>query len=396
MRYNLFGEEPLPHAWPGRHAGLTAQEPTSPPAPSLDTLAGPAALDLVVDENPGDTLRHHLAQVFAAGATGWGHQAAQHITLLDPARLWATDVLHTLARASGQNVHRLNLRERSTHRTLAVIERTLVPRRTDHDLRVLHADLHISSLAYGLDQQEITAALAGSSDLTAVILGAMAPKALATLLQSLVQASHDAHWRCPRLLLVLPPAAASQAQLMLAQPWPERLLVSVMAEPLNSPVAVWNCLLGQWRASLRPLALAHDKHPSQEANAPGINPVLSALLISLARTEGLVACGAVDLARGELLAGPTYGAMGHPGQQSESTPLAAMAQALCRARHAHGLVSKEGDEPEEILITTGGQQAVLRQWPGQPGLGLVALLEGPMANLGLLRFKLKTAEGLLT
>jgi hypothetical protein len=395
MRYNLFGEEPLPHAWPGRHAGLTVQEPAPPPAPSLDTLAGPAALDLVVDENPGDTLRNHLAQVFAAGAIGRGNQPAHHITLLDPARLWATDVLHTLARASGQNVHRLNLRERSTHRTLAVIERTLVPRRAEHDLRVLPPDLHISSLAYGLDQQEITAALAGSSDLTAVILGAMAPKALATLLQALVQASHDPHWRCPRLLLVLPPAAASQAQMMLAQPWPERLLVTVMAEPLNSPVAVWNCLLGQWRASLRPLALTHDTTSLQDANDLEPSPVLTPLLASLARTEGVVACAVVDLASGDLLTSPVYRIQGQPRQADASMPVAAMAKALCHARQAHGQVSQLGDEPDEILITSGTQQAVLRQWPGQPGLGLVALLDGPLANLGLLRFKLKTAQGLL-
>ena len=36
------------------------------------------------------------------------------VTLLDPSRLWASQVVHALSDAAGQPVQRLNLRERAT------------------------------------------------------------------------------------------------------------------------------------------------------------------------------------------------------------------------------------------------------------------------------------------
>ena len=72
-------------------------------------------------------------------------------------------MVHALADAAGQPVQRLNLRERATLRTLAVIERTLVPRRQAGALRVYHAAIRASAMAQGLAQDEISNALAERS-----------------------------------------------------------------------------------------------------------------------------------------------------------------------------------------------------------------------------------------
>ena len=93
-------------------------------------------------------------------------RASAMVTLLDPSRLWASQVVHALADAAGQPVQRLNLRERATLRTLAVIERTLVPRRQAGALRVYHAAIRASAMAQGLAQDEISNALAERSELT--------------------------------------------------------------------------------------------------------------------------------------------------------------------------------------------------------------------------------------
>ena len=75
-------------------------------------------------------------------------------------------MVHALTDAAGQPVQRLNLRERATLRTLAVIERTLVPRRQAGALRVYHAAIRASAMAQGLAQDEISNALAERSELT--------------------------------------------------------------------------------------------------------------------------------------------------------------------------------------------------------------------------------------
>ncbi|OYU25106.1 MAG: hypothetical protein CFE41_22995, partial [Burkholderiales bacterium PBB2] len=129
--------------------------------------------------------------------------------------------------------------------------------------------------------------------------------------------------------------------------------------------------------------------------APAVMPPsLARLLLPLARSEGLLACGIVDLGRGDLLAS-------QPGAQT-GTDLAALALALCAARQAHQAVNPSDALPDEILITTGARQTLLRRLAGhqgteegQAGLGFVAVLDRQQANLALLRFKLLDADRLL-
>ncbi len=219
MLSSLFGDL-TPNVLPTLpQAARPAPEPGAALASATATqLPAATSLDLVVDGSPTDTIRAH----FAAHRQDL-QQASQMLTLLDPSRLWASQVLHALADACGQPVQRLNLRERLSLRTLAVIERTLVPRRHAPALRVYHADIRGGASAAGVAPEEITSALAEGSQLTAVIVGAMQPHALVALLRGLLLACRQPAWRCPHLVFILPPGAAALRQRILAQDWPPQV-----------------------------------------------------------------------------------------------------------------------------------------------------------------------------
>ena len=394
MLSSLFGDltpRPLPN--------------TPQPAPALDTHPASAttasttatSVDMVVDDSPTEAIRAH----FAAHRQDL-QRASQMVTLLDPSRLWASQVLHALADAGGQPVQRLNLRERTSLRTLAVIERTLVQRRGAPALRVYHADIRGGASAAGVAPEEITSALAEGSQLTAVIVGAMQPHALVALLRGLLLACHQPEWRCPHLVFILPPGAAALRQRILAQDWPAGVHAHALAEPLGSAASVWNRVLEAWEATQAagaplPAPAASQQPPTPhpvatmaQPCAPGarLQPVmLNRLLLPLARSEGLLACSIVDLHSGDLLA----------TQQREEPPtdLVALASAMCAARLAHQAVAADEAPPDEILVTTGPRQTLLRRLPGDAPLGFLAVLDRRQANLPLLRFKLLDAERLL-
>ncbi len=369
-------------------------------------------IDVVVDDSPTEAIRAH----FAAHRQDL-QRASAMVTLLDPSRLWASQVLQALAAAAGQPVQRLNLRERASLRTLAVIERTLVPRRDAPALRVYHADIRGGASAAGVAPEEITSALAEGSQLTAVIVGAMQPHALVALLRGLVAASHRPEWRCPQLVFILPPGAAALRQRILAQDWPRSVTAHALAEPLGSAASVWNRVLEAWESAQarQPAAFAQAFAPlpsssaTARAAAPARAPatpgdsqpdaqgtalpraLLNRLLLPLARSEGMLACGIVDLHNGDLLA----------SEQRDEPPLdlAALAEALCAARLAHQAVAADEAPPDEILVTTGPRQSLLRRLPAASDdsapLGFVAVLDRQRVNLALLRFKLLDAERIL-
>lgn len=348
--------------------------------------------DVVVEGCAADAMRLH----FAAHRHDL-QQASQRITLLDPSRLWASQMVHALADAAGQAVQRINLRDRATLRTLAVIERALVPRRGAEALRVYHADLRDGAMASGPLHDEITAALAEGSHLTAVLVGAMQPQALVSLLRCLLQATRQPAWRCPHLVFIVPPGAAALRQRILEQPWPPQVRASTLAEPLASTASAWNCVLEAWEttqgagadyppAAARRPGPAQPEHrlPAPAHRTPALMQTIDGLLLPMSRCEGVLACGIVDLARGDLLASRH--------RDEPPTDLAALALALCAARQAHQAVTGGDLRPDEILVTAGPRQSLLRRLPGELALGFVAVLDRQQANLALLRFKLMHAE----
>ena len=241
------------------------------------------------------------------------------------------------------------------------------------------------------------------------------------LLRSLLQATRQPQWRCPQLVFILPPGAAALRQRILEQHWPPQVHATAVAEPMACAASVWNGVLEAWEAAQAPPQPAAADLPGRPTESgdplsvdgragaalssrPGWRPgtqggaqlvrpdvplpeALTRLLAPLAASDGLLACGIVDLSRGDLLASQS--------RERLATDLAGLALALCAARQAHQSMAGDAAAPDEILITAGPRQTLLRTLPGDNALGFVALLDRQQTNLALLRFKLLEAERLL-
>ena len=354
--------------------------------------------DLVVTGSPAAAIREHFAATRADLGT-----ATRQITLLDPTGLWASPVIKALSDAGGQPVERLHLREHTTLKTLAVIERTSLVRRHEEKLNLYHADVR----APGHDNAEIPVALMEHSHLTAVIVGPMQPHAIDALLASLADATQLPAWRCPNLLFMLPPNAVWIANKIAAVRWPGRLHVHVIDEPLISASAVWNAMLGIW--NLVKLQPAWETKPASEfafkvadLSAPPqpLKPAVAAPVARLGRAvldpararqalsdmlplEGMLGCAAVDATTGLVLAREL-----REDQPVDMDVIGAACAQILRDHRASSTAMGLGGPVEEIMTSTGARQQVMRVISRYPDVFVVALLDRQRTNLPLARYKL--------
>jgi len=352
-------------------AATAVLEETAAPA-ALPREHDPNVVDVFVAGSPAQSIREHFTKSRADLGS-----APSMITLLDPSRIWAPAVVKALSDATGQPVEKLHLRERATLRTLAVVERTAVPRRASGPLKVYHADVRVA----GLDHDEIVNALAERSHMTAVIVGALQQHALDALLQSLLIATQQPDWHCPWLVFLLPPNSGAMRHRILSQPWPARIRATALTETLNGASTVWNTVLSAWEAC----ANAPTFSATAQTKLLDDSSVTKALF-GLVRTEGVIACGVVDLSTGELLA--------HDSRDSLTFDLGARARRLTAARRVFSSGSTDyGAESEELMVVQGPRIEMLRAGlPPPTRFGLVLMLDRRLANVPLIRFKTLQAE----
>ena len=368
--------------------------------------------DLVVTGSPAQAIREHFAATRADLET-----ATSMITLLDPVGVWASSVVKALSDAGGRPIERLHLREQTTLRTLAMIERTTLVRRQEDTLRIFHADVR----APGPENAEIPVALMERSQMTAVIIGPMQPHAIDALLASLKHATSLPTWRCPHLLFQLPPNAAWINNKVSAVVWPERLHVHIVSEPMTGASSVWNAMLGIWNeaklqpgwdpAAVSPMlgtldfpikvgdlggadanAIATIGETAVATPAPTGRAVLDAArgrqaLSSLVKLDGLIGCALVDAASGLVLAHETR------DPQSLDMELAAASCAQVLAAHREAAHKMGLDDPiDEVIVTAGARHVLIRALQRHADLVLVAVLEKHRTNLALARFQLLEVE----
>ncbi len=366
--------------------------------------------DLVVTGSPAQAIREHFATTRADLDT-----ASAMITLLDPVGVWASAVIKALSDAGGRPIERLQLREKATLRTIALIERTTLVRRQEDTLRICHADVR----APGAENAEIPVALMERSQMTAVIVGPMQPASIDALLGALQQATSLPTWRCPNLLFQLPPGAEWIAGKVRGIAWPDRLHVHIVAETMTGASSVWNTMLNVWNeARLQPgwegsgvaQMLGAGDFPikvgeiggpaaTAAASAPAVMPGLDLprppldaarsrqALVGLLRLEGLIGCALVDADSGLVLA--------HEARAEEPLDMdfaAASATQLLRAHQEAAPRMGLGDPVDEVITTAGSRHVLVRALQRHPGLFVVAVLDKHKTNLALARFQLLEVE----
>ena len=371
--------------------------------------------DLVVTGSPAQAIREHFASTRADLET-----ATSMITLLDPVGVWASSVVKALSDAGGRPIEKLHLREQTTLRTIAMIERTMLVRRQEDTLRIFHADVR----APGPENAEIPVALMERSQMTAVIIGPMQPHAIDALLSSLKLATSLPTWRCPHLLFQLPPNANWINAKVEAIVWPERLHVHIVSEPMTGASSVWNAMLNVWNeaklqpgwdpAAVSPMlgtsdfpikvgeldgsAEAGAKTPATGMDAEAatltgsLRPMLDAArgrqaLSSLLKLDGLLGCALVDAASGLVLAHESR----DPASLDMELAAASCAQVLGSHRNAARSMGL-GDAIDEVITTAGSRHVLIRALQRHADLVLIAVLEKHRTNLALARFQLLEVE----
>ena len=377
--------------------------------------------DLVVTGSPAQAIREHFAATRPDLET-----ASSMITLLDPVGVWASSVVKALSDAGGRPIERLHLREKTTLRTIAMIERTTLVRRQEDTLRIFHADVR----APGPENAEIPVALMERSQMTAVIIGPMQPHAIDALLASLREATSLPTWRCPQLLFQLPPNATSIIAKVQAVVWPQRLRVHIVSEPMTGASSVWNAMLNVWnevklQPGWDPLAvspiLGIGDFPikvGEIGGAPAATtsnriaglavPIVDGVtappapqvtrgvldanrgrqaLASLLKLDGLIGCALVDAGTGLVMA--------HESRAEHAIDMelaAAAAAQVLRAQRDAARSMGLTDSIDELITTAGARNILIRALQRHAELFIVALFEKHRTNLALARFQLLEVE----
>jgi predicted regulator of Ras-like GTPase activity (Roadblock/LC7/MglB family) len=405
-------EPSLPGQETGNEAGFAAtslMESTATEVNERGQMVDRHLRDLVVTGSSAQAIREHFAATRADLET-----ASRHIALHDPTGVWASAVIKALSDASGRPIERLHLREHTTLRTLAMIERTTLARRDEPLLRIYHADVR----APGADNAAIPIALMERSHMTAVIVGAMQPHAVDGMLNTLYDAVNQPGWRCPTLLFMLPPSAVWIANKIGMIQWPQRLKVQVLNESLTSASAVWNALLGIWnRVKTEPTwgpppvaAISSVQGPDgfpikvADLDAGTAVPVSNAVLKPSVRgtldpqraaqaldgmqlVDGMLGCAVVDTATGLVITQKV-----RDDRPVDMDLAAAACTQVLRAHDRHAREMGLADTVQEIMTSTPTRQHLIRSLSRHGGLFLFALLDKQRSNLALARYKLMEAE----
>jgi len=423
MLASLFGDLGVARARPQEDEWQDTQDPN---AVDFAASAVLESTDTSVNER-GQMVDRHVKDLFITGsparairahfATHGDPESASHaITLYDPVGLWAPATIKALSDASGQPIERLHLRDQNSLRTLAMIERTRVVRRFDDTLKIYHVDERSTERGH----TGIPVVMMERAQLTAVIVGPMHAESVAQMIEMLHAAAQAPSWRCPHLMFMLPPAAVWIAGKIAETQWPAGLHISVLNESLTGTSAVWNALLDAWNrtksltqrgdeaasaeafgetgypirvadldAGTTTVATEAPAEPLRTAPRHGLDGAIAkAMLSSLAQQEGVIACAVVDGANGGVVASEVRDA--NPAVDIEQAA-AASAQVL----RAQRMISDDMGltEPvDEMVLSAGGRQQVLRQLSHYPGLLVYALLDSRQGNLALLRYRLMEAD----
>jgi hypothetical protein len=386
--------------------------------------------DLVVTGSSSNAIREHFAKTRSDLSA-----AKRQITLLDPTRMWAPDIIQALSYGDEKSAEKLHLREQGTLRTLAMIERAVITPHGEESVRIYHADIRVPDH----NHQNIPYALMERSHLSVVMVGSMGVDAVQALLRSLYSAMHKSRWLCPTVLFMLPSNGVWIANKIAMIDWPSHVRIQTINETHNTSAQALKSLMGMWnRAKLtpailppigtktvfsnasslglslplldlsevsqpQPLAAGLEEEPATELHlalrmdlednaapaeidATSIHNASSSLR-SMLTIEGLIGCAVVDTRSGQILSRHITKPSGTSLEQA-----AARSAQVLRAHQFSSDYVGTAAESEEITTCSGNKYHMVRTSPSHPGLFLFAVLEKENSNLALARYKLKEAE----
>lgn len=382
MYKSLFGDL---HVGPG-HAdpdaqGLRAaslQESHAHGARDDGSLRETWEQNLYVSGSPAQAMREHLARTLP-------QEGSRILTLADPTGTWAPRIIQALSDATGQPIQRLAVRDQATHRELAWLERTLIPRRGDTTLKLYHAGLASRPLDASApdDSDQAPFVLMEHSDLSVVMVGTADPAHLDSLLARLLLATQALSWRCPALAFVVPSGILTIAQRIRDVDWPDDVTVDLIDDTFTTPSQAWNAVLGAWDrhdVSLVPAQTLERIEAVEEARAIGRQ------LRQLMGTAGIVGAAVADAQTGLLVAGES-----HRAEVDLARAAAALAVTV-RAHHHANEALGHARPVEEIIVTAAAHQYVVRPLPSRGAMFMFALLDRAHSNLTLARLKVSEAQ----
>lgn len=350
-----------------------AAAPAEPPPPAA--AASALMRDLLVSGPPLPALQQHWA------AHSPETLARRTHTLVDPLGMWAPSVLKSLADAAGQPVERMQLRESTSLRTVAVVERTMLPQRDDEPLYLQHSDdsrSHDRGTALAL-------ALMPHSQLCSLLIGPMTPPAIDALLIEVLQASLVPGWQCPALHFLLPHNAAWIANKVSSIDWPAHLQVQCSQELLTSTSEVWHALQAGWSQARNLPRRDAAALAASRARAAPVERTWVDRLDTLLPLPGVMACAAIDASDGGLLAHRT-GANAATSMARTALRLATWLRAETASLPGRGTI----DPLEELLATSGQQVQLLRRAAGPRPVYWLVLMARESADVSAVREHLLT------
>ena len=393
----------------------------SPPgfslAPGRDPRNAPAR-DLLLRDSSGDELCRQLLSEAPGTLLG---RAAHRITLFDPAGCGAGEVVKRLSDASGEPLERFYLRRPQTLSTLAMVERTALPRRFAESLQISHVEVRSDSLR----EAATCLALLGRSHMAVVMLAPMAPTVLDQLLTLLHDMVQRNEWSCPNLLLLGSPPPSTLKRLASLQ-WPAALNVEFGTEAVVNASSAWNAILGSWnRMKLLPqrltpppavgIAASSGDAPASPRRAltrvtaggsatalpPGgttLRPARSRHILdrsamahaleTLISVRGVLGAAVVDSTSG-LVLGRQHAAHGGAADLDRS---ALMLSEVLKAHRRTTLGSSSAQPIQEVLVTQSFALQLLRTLSLQPQIFLFVVLDRAGSNLALVRHAVAQAE----
>lgn len=300
-----------------------------------------------------------------------------------------------------------------------------LPRRVDDPLKIYTADVRDAST----EAQALPIALMERSHLTAVIMAPMPESLFDEIVATLNAAAHGENWRCPHLLFLLSAPVAPLATHIAAVAWPASLNVMVSTEPMTSASGVWNSVLNTWnrvkhlhhgagfpiRVGDLVIPEAEPDHSTPVADdRPALTPLpevrelgparlvvdslrttidearVLRVLEQLMRVEGMIGSCVVDVTTGLVL-----------GQQLAedvddlSLDMAAATATEVLKAHRRAARDMGGDRVDEVIVTLGRRQQILRCVNSHADLFLLVVLDRQRTNLALARLRVMDTERLL-